>query len=480
MENPHQVSEIPEKSPLENVAEKDAQAAGYGLRRGALSPLETLAQSVSTIAPTTTPAATIPLVCALAGNGTWLVYLLATAGVLLVAFCISRLARYSASPGSLYTYASMILPPWLGAVAAWSLLLAYIATGASVEGGFYYYANILLRDVSGHVISTVLLTLIVTAISMWIAARDVEISTRLMLWFEAVSLAVILTVILLVVGRHGPHPDMAQFQLRGVTGSGLRLGLVLALFSFCGFESATTLGAEARDPLRTIPRAVIQSAIIAGVFFTLCAYTEVLGFHAMGQDLGTSLNLDPMHALARLGGVPVFGTLIDIGALVSMFAGTLACITAAARVLLLMSHGGLVHGGLRATDVRKQTPVRAVLVTGLATLVPVVVLAAKQASGLDVYGWMGSLATYGFIVAYGLVCLAVPRYLRERGVHWTGAPLVPWLAFVAMILALAGNLYPVPQGPYGKLPYIYLMVLAAGMIWFVIARLSRDSRTAPR
>jgi amino acid transporter len=187
-----------------------------------------------------------------------------------------------------------------------------------------------------------------------------------------------------------------------------------------------------------------------------------------------------MHALARLGGVPVFGTLIDIGALVSMFAGTLACITAAARVLLLMSHGGLVHGGLRATDVRKQTPVRAVLVTGLATLVPVVVLAAKQASGLDVYGWMGSLATYGFIVAYGLVCLAVPRYLRERGVHWTGAPLVPWLAFVAMILALAGNLYPVPQGPYGKLPYIYLMVLAAGMIWFVIARLSRDSRTAPR
>lgn len=44
----------------------------YGLRRGILSPFETLAQSVSTIAPTATPAATIPLVCALAGNGTWL------------------------------------------------------------------------------------------------------------------------------------------------------------------------------------------------------------------------------------------------------------------------------------------------------------------------------------------------------------------------------------------------------------------------
>jgi amino acid transporter len=295
-----------------------------------------------------------------------------------------------------------------------------------------------------------------------------------MLWFEAASLVVILTVIVLVLGRHGAHVDAEQFRLRGMTGSGLRLGLVLALFSFVGFESATTLGAEARDPLRTIPRAVIQSAIIAGGFFTLCAYTEVLGFHVVGQDLGSSAA--PMHVLARLGGVPMFGALIDVGAMVSMFAGTLACITAAARVLLLMSHNGLVHGGLRATDVRKETPVRAVLVTGLATMAPVVVLAARRASGLDVYGWMGSLATYGFIVAYGLVCLAVPRYLREHGARWAWAWIVPWLAFAAMILALVGNLYPVPAGPYGKLPYVYLGVLAAGMVWFVVARRGGDAK----
>src|SRR6202521_503111 len=93
----------------------------YGLRGEALSPMETLAQSVSTIAPTSTPAATIPLVAALAGNGTWLAYLLAMVAILLVSWCISRFARYSASPGSLYTYAAMILPPWLSAVAAWSL-----------------------------------------------------------------------------------------------------------------------------------------------------------------------------------------------------------------------------------------------------------------------------------------------------------------------------------------------------------------------
>jgi hypothetical protein len=44
------------------------EKAGFGLRREALSPVETLAQSVSTISPTAAPVATIPLVCALAGN----------------------------------------------------------------------------------------------------------------------------------------------------------------------------------------------------------------------------------------------------------------------------------------------------------------------------------------------------------------------------------------------------------------------------
>ena len=449
------------------MTHEEPHAAAYGLRRDALSPLETLAQSISTIAPTTTPVATIPLVAALAGNGTWLAYVLATAAIFLVALCIGRFARYSASPGSLYSYASMILPPWLAATAAWSLLLAYIATGASVIGGFYHYAIVLLQHGSGVAAVSVLLALLVTGVSIWIAWRDVKISARLMLWIEAVSVSMIITVVALVLIRHGSHWDSAQLHLRGITGSGLRLGLVLSLFSFVGFESATTLGSEARNPLKTIPRAVIQSALIAGAVFTVCAYAEVLGCRVAGQNLGTSQA--PMRVLAAVGGVPIFGVLIDIGALVSLFAGTLACITAAARVLLLMAHNGLAHGSFRATHRRNETPGRAILATGLAAVLPVAILAGRGARGLDVYGWMGSLATYGFIVAYALVCIALPRYLREKKVFRSGAQIIPWLACAAMLLALVGNLYPVPEGPYGKLPYIYLAYLATGLAWFFLA-----------
>ena len=189
------------KSQIPANTNEHAQSGGadYGLRRGALSPMETLAQSVSTIAPSTTPVITIPLVCALAGNGTWLAYVLATLAILLVAWCVSRFARYSSSPGSLYNYAYTILPPWMSAAAGWSLLLAYVATASSVIGGFYHYANVLLRDATGHVTSTAFLAVLVTAISIWIACRDVKISTRTMLWIEAASLLVILVVVVLVL-----------------------------------------------------------------------------------------------------------------------------------------------------------------------------------------------------------------------------------------------------------------------------------------
>jgi amino acid transporter len=464
------------ESPAIASAADGAPTTDFGLRRGILSPLETLAQSVSTMAPTTTPAATIPLVCALAGNGTWLAYVLATIAILLVALCIARFARLSSSPGSLYTYASATMPKWLSATVAWSLLLAYVATGSSVIGGFYHYANLLLRDARVHPLPAVFLALLVTAISIWIAYRDVKISARLMLWIEAISVSVIVIVVALLLIRHGWHWDWDELHLRGMTGSGLRLGLVLALFSYVGFESATTLGAEAHNPLKTIPRAVIQSSVLAGAFFTVCAYAEVLGFHMAGQNLGDSQA--PMYVLAQIGGVPLLGLLIDIGALVSLFAGTLACITAAARVLMLMAHDGLAHGSLQATHSRNQTPSRAVVITGIAAVLPVAVLAARGSSGLDVYGWMGTLATYGFIVAYAVTCVALPGYLRLHRAS-SGTQVLPWVAALAMLLALVGNLYPVPEGPYGRLPYIYLIYLACGLAWFAFhSRLKRTAAAA--
>ena len=192
---------------MEPTPPESTQSADFGLRHGILSPMETLAQSVSTMAPTTTPAATIPLVCALAGNGTWLAYVLATVAVLLVALCIARYARHSASPGSLYTYASMTLPPWLlrdGRVESVAGL-----RGHRIERHRRLLSLCELAAARCHRprVSAVLLSMLVTGVSIWIAYRDVKISARLMLWIEAASVTVIVIVVALLLVRHGWHLD---------------------------------------------------------------------------------------------------------------------------------------------------------------------------------------------------------------------------------------------------------------------------------
>ena len=216
------------------------------------------------------------------------------------------------------------------------------------------YANVLLKGFTGHTAPPSLLVLVCVIAGAALAYRDVKLSARAMLWIEAVSVLCIVVVLLLVLWKNGLHLDWPQLKLQGSSVSSIRLGLVLAIFSFVGFESATALGHEAKEPLRTIPRAVLQCAVGAGVFFMLSAYAQVLGFR--GAGVGLDKSDAPMHVLANQANVPVLGVVIDAGAVVAMFACILACLTAAARILLLMAHNGLVPLQLARTHHRNDTP----------------------------------------------------------------------------------------------------------------------------
>ena len=450
------------------VSAQNGAAENYGLHAGVLGPLETLAQSVSAMAPSTSPSLTIPLVFALAGNATWFVYLLATAATLLVGYCVSRFARLSASPGSLYTYTAQTLPPVFGVIAAWALLLAYLATGASVAGGALYYVNVLGRQFFGVTPPALLTLAVVAAASGWVAWRDVKLSAELMLWIELISVSLIAIVLAVMLFRFGFHFDLDQFRLKGVSFHALGPALVLAMFSFVGFESAASMGAEAREPLKTIPRAVLQCAILAGVFFMLCSYSEVLGFRGESGKLSDSTS--PLHLLANKGGVSALGVAIDFGALVSMVACVLACTTAAARVLMKMSRGGLLPTAFSRTNPRHGTPGIAIgFSTGL-IFVATTVLVARGAAGSDLYDWLGSLSVFGFLTAYALVAAALPFARRALGRHSHSTAAISGLTVVVMILIAVFDLDSASDAVHARIPYIYLAYIAAGVAWYPLRR----------
>jgi amino acid transporter len=450
------------------VYARGAAAETYGLHAAVLGPVETLAQSVSAVAPSTSPSLTIPLVFALAGNATWFVYLLATGAILLIGFCVSRFARLSASPGSLYTYTANTLPPIFGVTAAWGLLLAYVATGASVAGGALYYGTVLAQQFYHWAPPAVPVLAVVCAVAGWVAHRDVKLSAQLMLWIEVVSVSLILIVLLVLMVHFGLQFDVDQFRLKGVRTSSLGPALVLSIFSFVGFESATTLGAEARDPLRTIPRAVIQCALLAGAFFMLCSYSEVVGFR--GESGKLSETTSPLHILAGRAGVSPLGVGIDMGALISVFACVLACTTAAARVLMLMARGKLLPAVFERTNPRHRTPTAAVILSAGLMFVSTVVLTARNVSGSDMYDLFGSLSVFGFLTAYALVAVALPFARSALGQHSRAVVALSVLCVIVILLIAIFDLRSGADQAHARIPYIYLAYIATGVGYYLLRR----------
>lgn len=444
-------------------------ATSSGLRADCLPFGDVFAQSIATIAPTVGPALTIALVNESAGAGTWLTYAIATAAMLLVGASINVFARRTASPGALSDVVAQGLGRHAGVIAAWSLCLAYLFTAMAVTCGFANFLDVLIAPRSAPLAGTWELACVAGACLC--ACRDVRLSTTLMLAFEIASLAAIVLLAAIVVVSRGTLVDPAQFTLRGVTPGGVTFGLVLATLSFVGFESATTLGHEARDPLRTIPRAVTASTLVSGVFYVLMSYIEVLGFSFLSRPMHDSPA--PLDDLAAAAGVGFLGVAISVGAAVSMFACTLACINAGSRIIYAMARQAIVHESYARTHATAATPHVAATAASIAVGLAAVALRRAGLTPLDGFATCGTLATYGFLLVYILVSAAAPRYLARRGELRARNVLASGLAigmmampFAASVgLPLPGSPFPVPVFPFDVLPYLFGLLLAVAAGW---------------
>lgn len=440
----------------------------YGLKSTCLSFPETLSQSIANISPTLTPVVIIPLVFASAGNGTWLAYLIATVGLMLVGLNINQFAKRSASPGSLYSYIARGLGANAGFLAGWCLIVAYLFTGMAVLAGSVNYAIVLLGMLHLSV-PPVLLFALGTFLAWLVAYRDIQLSTRLMLVLEVVSMLLILLLGAIVLWKHGSIVDMSQVKLQGMNFDGLKLGLILAIFSYVGYESATALGEESRRPLVYIPRAVLLSALISGLFFMASSYIAVLGFTGLKPTLAESTA--PFNDLANNAGVGFFGVLISIGAVISMFACTLASINAGSRILFSMSRHGILHPHVGRAHDTNETPHHAVTLSAVLVFVLPAIMLYFKLGVLDVFNDLSTIATYGFLLVYIGISVAAPVYLKSIGKLTSGSVALSAVSVVFMLPPLVATVYPEPAPPINRFPYYFLAYLVVGAAWFAYLRL---------
>lgn len=447
----------------------------YGLKRECLPFGEVLGQSIAVIAPITTPAANLGLIFASSGNGTWLSFLIGMIGLVFVSININQFASRSASPGSLYSYIAKGLGSTAGVVCGWSLVLAYLFTGMSVLCGFANFGSALLGYLGIHPSAITLLAL-GAGVAWYAAYKDIELSAKTLLVLEGVSVGLILVLGMIIWADKGFAIDMSQVTLQGATPGGVAMGLVLVVFGFSGFESATSLGDEAKKPLKTIPRAVIGSTILSGLLFIVMAYIEVLGFSGSSAPLAE--NEAPLSFLAQQAGVGFLGELVSVCALFSFFACALGSINPAARIFFTMARHGLFHSSLGEAHSSNQTPHIAVTMSALVMFLVPASMSLFHIKLFESMAYLGTICTYGFLLVYILVSIAAPVYLHKIRKLRPLDVVFSVLAVGFMMIPVVGtvgipgsSIFPVPEAPYDTFPYLFLLYLVVSCGWFIIQRL---------
>ncbi len=434
------------------------------LKPNCLNYSELLAQAVALISPTMTAALIIPVMFSNTGNWSWFSYALGTVMLLFVAYNLNQFARRSTMSGSMYAYICRGLGLKAGAVGGWALIWSYLGIAMAGVTGFTIFAGKLLT-MAGINAPPILLFAICVGIGWFCAYKNVALSAILMLVLEGLSVLLIGVLCFIVLFQHHLAIDTSQFDTHTIPWSNIGLGVVVAVFSLVGFECATAFGDEAKNPLKTIPRAVNASLIISGVFFMFVTYVMVLATHGYSTTLD---KLDaPLNTMAQLAHVPALQIPLSLGAMVSFFALCLSCLNAGARVIYAMGRHGLFHAATARSHAKNETPyVGVTLMAIVAFLIPTI-CTLRHVATLDLFGDVGTCAAFGFVVAYFLITVAAPIYLKNLGdLH--AKDIIGCVASVALLIVPAvGSVYPVPAAPVMYFPYGFLAYLAVGIVWIL-------------
>lgn len=425
-----------------------------GLDRRSVGAWDVLGQSVAAVAPAAATTTIPVLVAASAGGAALPAVVAATVLALLVSVAVNVFARRMAATGSLYTFVSRSLGARAGVVTGVAILVGYTFIAMFALTGAAFYLGPLAEPLGIAVLVMPVLAIPVLVVPLWGAHR----STRVGVVLESTSVLLIAGLGVALLVRTGP-PDFSAMT-HAVTAPGMVAGTVIALTAFVGFESATTLGVEARRPFTTVPRAVTWTVVVSGVIYVGAVTVQLTAFQALGRDLGTSAS--PVNELSVAFGPPWLAAVLDIAIALSFLACAIASATAMARILFAMGRELVLPERFGHADPVRQVPTVATRSAVVLVVGPPVVAVGL---GFDLQSLMGVLiviAAAGFLTAYVLVCVAAPTFTRRIGEPHPWTTVLSWSGAVLTSASLVTFLVVQVTTAHAAATWAFVVLLVAG------------------
>lgn len=380
--------------------------------------------------------------------GIWL-WILAAVGQTLVALVVAQFAARIALSGSSYQWASRLANPrvgWLfGWLSFWYLAIAVVAMDNAL-------ASQALMPLLGMPADEGVARLLTVAILI-IQAALVIASTRLLGLITsgavAIELAIVVVLVLALTGVmvFTGSGDVENLTSRGVTaesadyfaiGGGLMAGMIMGLTTLVGFDSAANLAEEAKDPYRSVPRAIVGSVVAAALLGLVFLITLTVAIKDVADvtDSGS-----PVATIIRDQLGPAMETVLLAGMVFAMFGAGMVVMAACSRQVFAMARDSRfpAHRLLRRVDRRTKTPVPATILILIVGVVLMVALPGAALLQLIVASTILPALIYGATV---VLYLAVRKRLeRKEGGFSLGRLELPiaiaaliWVGFALFVL----------------------------------------------
>jgi basic amino acid/polyamine antiporter, APA family len=369
-----------------------------------------------------------------AGPAVTLSFVIAGIASAAAAFSYAEFAGMIPQAGSAYTYGYAVLGEFVGWLIGWDLLLEYTAIVSVVAIGISGYFGFLLQQLGLALPAWMLgapgtepgarvdlFAMLLCLLIAYLLNRGIRTSARIETVLVVLKVAIVLAVI--VVGAFYVNGDnLTPYFPFGFGGA--VTGAATVFFAVFGYDAMSTAAEESKESERNLPKAIVLSLSIAMVLYLLAA-TVLTGMVHYTELNPTSAFADAFNTV----GLPVFATVIAVGAIFGIITVLFSFMLGASRVWFAISRDGLLPRWFAQTHPTRHVPHRPTWIVGVVSALIAGLMPIEEAA---------ELTNIGILLAFVVVCAAVVvlRYRQPdlpRSYRCPGMPVVPAIGVVFSI-----------------------------------------------
>ncbi|MEY9874713.1 amino acid permease (GABA permease) [Streptacidiphilus sp. MAP12-33] len=408
---------------------------------------------------------------------------------LLVGLAMAEVCSSYPTAGGLYYWAAKLSPnngPVYSWFTGWFNFLGQVAVTAAIDFGAAQFITA-LAALQGWYAATPANTVITFGVILLVhgalntfGVKLVALLNNVSVWWHIVGVLVIVGALAIVPSKH----QSAGFVFgHFVNGTGwtsslyvAALGLLLAQYTFTGYDASAHMTEETKDAARSGPRGIVMSILVSLVAGWVLLIGITFAIQNYSGELASPTGEPPaqifMDAVGATGGKLLL--LVVIGA--QLFCG-MASVTANSRMIYAFSRDGAIPGSSlwHRINPRTKTPTNGVWLAAVGAFL----LGLPYLWNVTAYTAVTSIAVIGLYIAY-----VIPTFLRVRlgdsfvrgpwhlG-RWSrpiGIAAVAWVAIITVLFMLPTT-SPVTRTSFNYAPIAVLVVLGfAGGMWLFSAR----------